>query len=132
MLAPEKLLDKLLNMQDKHLFNCPCCGLPTLNERSVFEICTVCWWEDDGQDDDNAEHVLGGPNGKYSLSTARKNFILHGHMYNKGEGIRVVENPTIERSKLVKFVFREVAGHAQFDRRQFYKLLIASDNSRRD
>lgn len=28
-------------------FVCPCCGHKTLREESVYEICSVCWWEDD-------------------------------------------------------------------------------------
>ncbi len=31
------------------LHPCPCCGLCTLEELSDWEICTVCWWMDDGQ-----------------------------------------------------------------------------------
>ena len=57
---------------------CPCCGNRTLKERAVFEICPVCFWEDDGQDDDNAGEVLGGPNRELSLTAARQNYILIG------------------------------------------------------
>ncbi len=53
---------------------CPCCGYLTLNERGVWDICQVCYWEDDGQDDHNADMVLGGPNGVLSLTQARVNF----------------------------------------------------------
>lgn len=56
------------------LFTCPCCGCPTLDERRAWEICWVCWWEDDGQDDYNASVVLGGPNHEVSLMRARVNF----------------------------------------------------------
>ena len=36
---------------------CPCCGYLTLDERGGYEICPVCYWEDDGQDDhDAADH----------------------------------------------------------------------------
>jgi len=55
-------------------FTCPCCGFPTLNERGGYEICVLCKWEDDYQDDKDANEVLGGPNGKLSLTQARKNF----------------------------------------------------------
>src|SRR5260370_42491773 len=41
---------------------CPCCGCKTLGERGGFEICGVCCWEDDGQDDYDADVVRGGPN----------------------------------------------------------------------
>lgn len=53
---------------------CPCCGCRTLLRRASFEICPVCYWEDDGQDDADAEIVRGGPNGNLSLSAARENF----------------------------------------------------------
>src|SRR5271166_5860970 len=56
---------------------CPVCGYPTLGERGGFEICILCWWEDDGQDDPNADEVWGGPNGKRSLTEARRNFAAY-------------------------------------------------------
>ncbi len=34
----------------------------------------MCYWEDDGQDDGDADVVRGGPNGTLSLSQARANF----------------------------------------------------------
>jgi hypothetical protein len=42
----------------------------TLNERGGWEICAVCFWEDDGQDDHDADNVRGGPNGALSLTQA--------------------------------------------------------------
>lgn len=53
---------------------CPCCGYLTLGERGGFEICDVCFWEDDGQDDHDADVVRGGPNGALSLTAARRSF----------------------------------------------------------
>lgn len=84
--------------------NCPCCGLPTLGERAAYEICEVCWWEDEGQDDPRADEVWGGPNGAYSLTAARRNFEAHGHMYNLGDGIEVVEFPSAARLQLLSYV----------------------------
>ena len=57
---------------DGQLFECPCCGERTLHERGGDEICSVCKWEDDGQDDQNANIVRGGPNKNLSLTAARK------------------------------------------------------------
>ncbi|MFF1543720.1 CPCC family cysteine-rich protein [Streptomyces sp. NPDC058291] len=57
---------------------CPCCGFLTLDQRAGFDICPVCFWEDDGQDDDDADRVRGGPNGRLSLTEARRNFRLLG------------------------------------------------------
>ncbi len=56
------------------LFHCPCCRYKTLAERGGYEICPVCFWEDDGQDDRDAEVVMGGPNGSLSLTKGRDNF----------------------------------------------------------
>ena len=53
---------------------CPCCGALTLDERGIFDICPVCDWEDDGQDDADADVVRGGPNGPLSLTEARRLF----------------------------------------------------------
>ena len=57
---------------------CPCCGFRTLYERGGFECCPVCFWEDDGQNDEDADVVRGGPNGGLSLTQARKNYKEHG------------------------------------------------------
>ncbi len=57
---------------------CPCCGYKTLAERGGYEICPVCFWEDDGQDDCDADVVRGGPNSTLSLREARQNFTAFG------------------------------------------------------
>jgi hypothetical protein len=38
----------------------------------------VCFWEDDGQDDYDADVVRGGPNGVLSLTQARANYRQFG------------------------------------------------------
>ncbi len=55
-------------------YRCPCCAFKTLYGRGHDEICPVCFWQDDGQDDHDAGEVRGGPNGKLSLTEARANF----------------------------------------------------------
>ena len=56
-------------------FTCPCCGRRTLESfPGSYEICPVCFWEDDGQDSHDADEVRGGPNGSLSLTQARQNF----------------------------------------------------------
>lgn len=59
-----------LSYEDK-FFTCPGCGFPTLHERRDFEVCSICNWEDDGQDDTRANEVWNGPNGEVSLSEHR-------------------------------------------------------------
>jgi hypothetical protein len=70
-------------------FSCPCCGYPTLAGRGTDEICELCWWEDDGQDDDQADEVWGGPNHDYSLNDARENFQMFGVKYPPQNDTRV-------------------------------------------
>jgi hypothetical protein len=53
---------------------CPCCRFLTLPDRGYYDICPVCFWEDDGQDDQDADDVRGGPNYGLSLTAARDNF----------------------------------------------------------
>ena len=59
-------------------YPCPCCYCLTLEERGGFEICPVCFWEDDGQDSADADRVRGGPNGSLSLAQARANYARVG------------------------------------------------------
>lgn len=94
---------------------CPCCRFPTLEERGIYDICSICWWEDDGQDDADADSCFGGPNGRYSLTDARDNFRNHLHMYNSGEGNNVVENPPVVRQILLEHVRGIMNGAEKFD-----------------
>ena len=57
---------------------CPCCGFTTLKSLGGHELCPVCFWTDDGQDDPHAAEVWGGPNGDVSLADARKNYAQFG------------------------------------------------------
>lgn len=41
--------------------SCPICGYLTLDERDAFDICGICFWEDDGIDDFE-ENEDSGPN----------------------------------------------------------------------
>jgi hypothetical protein len=59
-------------------FACPCCASLTLPARGQYELCPVCFWEDDGQDDPDADVVRGGPNGPLSLTQARANYVAFG------------------------------------------------------
>lgn len=64
---------------DRYL--CPCCYMPTLTAPAAYEICSLCFWEDDGQDTDDADDLRGGPNGNYTLTEARTNFVTYCTMY---------------------------------------------------
>lgn len=41
--------------------SCPVCGYLTLEERAGYDICSICFWEDDGIDD-LEENTHSGPN----------------------------------------------------------------------
>ncbi len=66
---------------DKPRFKCPCCGMTTLTERLEWEICPVCRWEDDT--DENAVGGLDIPSGanhELTLSEARANYREFGNI----------------------------------------------------
>ena len=56
------------------MFACPCCGYLSLSSSASYEICSVCFWEDDGVRD---EHTVSGPN-QATLATARQNLAEFG------------------------------------------------------
>ena len=68
---------------EKH--RCPCCKFKTLRGRADYDICPVCFWEDDGQGEVEADEVWGGPNRNLSLRQAQKNFAEIGAVE---EGVR--------------------------------------------
>jgi len=68
---------------------CPCCDYPTLGSRASYEICELCAWEDDGQDEARADEVWGGPNHGYSLTQARRNFRQFLVMYEPERDRRI-------------------------------------------
>ena len=71
-------------------FACPCCGYLTLPEAGSGEICELCLWEDNGQDDAHAEELWYSTNGYYSLARARENFGRYGVMYEPEGQSRLV------------------------------------------
>jgi hypothetical protein len=70
---------------------CPCCRFKTLHGRGQDEICPVCFWHDDGQDERDAEVVLGGPNRDLSLRQAQSNFQKIGACHESA--LRYVRKP---------------------------------------
>ncbi len=59
-------------------FRCPCCGSRTLEAPEAMGLCPVCWWEDDGQDDEDAGEVRLTVNGTLSLTQARAHYAQCG------------------------------------------------------
>jgi hypothetical protein len=79
---------------------CPCCGHATLTERGCYEICPVCFWEDDGQDNHDADRWRGGPN-RVSLTEGRVNFLRFGASVEAD--CESVRRPTAEEVRLRLF-----------------------------
>ncbi|BDR76148.1 CPCC family cysteine-rich protein [Clostridium tetani] len=83
-------------------FLCPCYVYPTLDERAIYDICVLCNWEDDGQDDLDANLAKGGPNSDYLLTEARENFRKYLVMYSPDRGIRITGYDTKEEVTVKK------------------------------
>ena len=89
-------MDKEGNMTTEK-FACPCCGYKTFAEKpnGHYDICPVCFWEDDPIqfDDPNYE---GGAN-KVSLKQGQRNFINFGAC--EREMIMNVRKPTEDEQR---------------------------------
>ncbi|CAH0251467.1 hypothetical protein SRABI96_03189 [Peribacillus sp. Bi96] len=59
-------------------YTCPCCGYKTLDEEppGTYDICKICFWEDDNFQFDHPD-MDGGAN-NVSLKEAQKKFINFG------------------------------------------------------
>lgn len=64
--------------QRKH--RCPCCGYLTLDDRSIYDICPVCFWEDDEAEEEYGKPAPERPRGPnhVHLWQARLNFLAFG------------------------------------------------------
>lgn len=72
-------------------YKCPCCGYFTFEEKpdNTFDICPVCFWEDDGVQLSKPDYA-GGAN-HVSLNRARKNFKAFGA--SEERLVQYVRNP---------------------------------------
>ncbi|MDJ1491823.1 CPCC family cysteine-rich protein [Cytophagaceae bacterium DM2B3-1] len=67
------------------LYACPCCQYKTLTSRGDYDICDMCSWEDDGNDD--LMHY-SGPN-HMLLKEGRANFLKYGSMYPSSKTVKL-------------------------------------------
>lgn len=60
-------------------YQCPCCDYYTLSEKAgnTFQLCPVCFWEDDGVQLNDTTYT-GGAN-ELSLQESRLNFKKYGY-----------------------------------------------------
>ena len=114
--------------EDAGRTTCPACGYPTIHERAAYEICSLCAWEDDGQDDNNhrpegyhdyflPDDVAGGPNHDYSLTEARTNFAQNMTSYRPADNDFESERAmTAVKRDIVKAYDRAVDGLIDVER----------------
>lgn len=85
----------------KYKYQCPCCDYFTLETKAGYDICPVCFWEDDGLEFENLDEE-SGPN-KITLREGRANFKKHGAC-----DIKMVPNVLSEKErKAYKYKARE-------------------------
>jgi len=74
-------------------YPCPCCGYLTFDEQPCgnYEICPVCFWEDDNVQNENSSYA-GGAN-RISLEQAKENFAKYGAV--KPEFAKQVRKPLL-------------------------------------
>lgn len=77
-------------------YPCPCCGYLTFDEEpcGTYEICPVCYWEDDIAQNKDPDYD-GGANG-ISLNNAKENFFKYGAI--KREFLKNVRKPLDDES----------------------------------
>lgn len=56
-------------------YTCPCCGYKTFESKQEFDICPICFWEDDNIQFDKVD-MAGGAN-VISLRQAQQNYIKY-------------------------------------------------------
>jgi hypothetical protein len=67
-LSCERQVAKMVNNK-----KCMCCGSHTLPNDGIFEICPLCWWQDDGFQNDG--HNFDGGANILSLKEYRKKWL---------------------------------------------------------
>ena len=60
---------------------CPCCGYRTLPQRGAYDLCPVCWWEDEGLE----PWEYSGPNGR-TLVEAQQEYLAQHRPYRLRAG----------------------------------------------
>lgn len=56
-------------------YTCPCCGYKTLEDEHEYDICPICFWEDDLFQFQNVDLLGANP---VSLREVQQNFIKSG------------------------------------------------------
>ncbi len=74
-------------------FPCKCCGYLTISEYGLYDICPVCFWEDDSAESDSEnEDFISQANNDMTLIEAKNNFRKFGACSEKF--VKLVRKPT--------------------------------------
>lgn len=87
------------------LVACPCCGLRTLANRGDYDICPVCWWEDNGQDNQHSTEYSGL--NRCSLKQGRINYIQTGIFDPNRGDLRTIQSPAEQYVREREFVITD-------------------------
>lgn len=85
---------------------CPCCGYYTKEGTGDFEICPVCYWEDDPAQ--RRDETLAEGANKVCLKKARENFIEFGAC--EQWVLKYVREPLEEEMRKQRYVLQKSAG----------------------
>lgn len=89
-----EIFDQFIKQNELELTTCPGCGFPSFTKDWFHDICQVCNWQHDGQDDPHADEIWGGPNYELSLTENRLNIGRTLNRIAKKVGGSIMENPT--------------------------------------
>src|SRR5471032_1257400 len=105
---PDRFEERRRVFEDAGRVTCPACGYPTIGERTAYEICSLCAWEDDGQDD-NPHRPEGYHD--YSLTESRENFATNVTSYRPADiDFESERTTTATKREIVKAYDRAVNG----------------------
>ncbi len=87
-----------MRSSDSGSYPCACCGYRTVSEgtRDTYEICPICFWEDDPVQAKDP-NLAGGAN-EPSLRTAQSNFEAIGAC--ERDALKHVRQPTAEDERV--------------------------------
>lgn len=99
-------------------YTCPCCGYKILDNEHEYDICPICFWEDDWWQADNP-YLSGGAN-HVSLYNAQRNYQLFGAC--EREVLKYVRKPS--NNEAVGSDWREIHGLTVKEISEAYKLSL--------
>jgi len=94
-----------MDNRNSRKYACPCCGYFTLSDEAdnTFQLCPVCYWEDDGVQLKDPMYEDGA--NRVSLVQAKENFKSFGAIE---ERFKKYVRPPLEEEKQVFYISKDV------------------------